>query len=205
MAAYPPTPRSQFFEALAAEIEHNYGRGRAIVAVDGAVGTERFADDLALSLRNTGRTVIRARLDDFQLPSEARLQRGPDSAEGYYFDRYDYTALKRVLIEPFRLGGSAGFVTAQFDTQRDAVFETRWVTAPKDALLVISGPFLQRPKLRGVFHFVAFLESSTAILNPVVAEAHELYRAEVQPRVSAGAIVSIREEDHPKREFADRC
>ena len=33
--------------------------------------------------------------------------RGVDSAEGYYYDSLDYELFRRVLIEPFELGGTA--------------------------------------------------------------------------------------------------
>ena len=127
---YPPTPRSEFQDALASQILHNYPKGRVIVGVDGIVGEKNFADELATAIREAGHAVFRASLDDFQRPRAQRYQRGADSAAAYYLDWYDYSVLLRVLVQPFRLGGSTGFVTASWDADRDMPRETRWVTGP---------------------------------------------------------------------------
>jgi uridine kinase len=54
--------KKDVLDELAAEILHNYGAGRAVVAVDGvdAGRTTAFADDLADAMRDAGRTVERA-------------------------------------------------------------------------------------------------------------------------------------------------
>ena len=54
---------------------------------------------------------------------------------------YDYATFRRVLIDPFRDGtqtsGATGFQLAAFDVARDSVIESQWVTAPRDAVLVV--------------------------------------------------------------------
>ncbi|WP_368499560.1 hypothetical protein [Herbiconiux sp. A18JL235] len=201
----PPTPESDFADALVGEIRHNYRRGRVIVGVDGVEGTARFADSLAEAFRRDGVDTFRASLDDFQRPRVERELRGADSAAGYYFDRYDDSTLKRVLVEPFRLGGSAGFQTASFDAERDTARESRWLTAPADAVLVLDGPFLQRPGLRGQLNFTAYLETRRFGLPEVVAGADELYQAEAGPRFGASAIIDVNDPERPRRSFADSC
>src|ERR1700712_4484798 len=124
---YPPTPRSEFLDALATEILHNYAKGRVVVAVDGIVGSRALADDLAVALREAGHAVFRASLDDFQRPRSQRIQQGAHSKEAYYLDWFDYSAFLRVLVQPFRLGGSTGFILATFDAARDMARESRWV------------------------------------------------------------------------------
>ena len=51
MARWHPE-KKDVLDALAAEILHNYGKGRAIVAIDGmdGAGKTHFADDLAIAL-----------------------------------------------------------------------------------------------------------------------------------------------------------
>jgi uridine kinase len=209
-----PTPRTAFMDALAAEITHNYGRGRRVVAVDGVADTTVFADDLGVALREAGHPVIRASLADFLLPRASREQRGADSPEGFYDDRFDYATFQRVLVHPFRMGGSAGFVTASFDASRDRPLEPRWKTAPADAVLLIDGPFLQRPELRGIANFVVYLEpgagagagAGTATGPGAGATgANALYQAAVGPRAKSDAIVQVTDGELPKRVFADRC
>jgi len=198
----PSTPRVEFLRALADEILHNYGRGRAIVAVDGPdeSGRSRFADDLAVVLReDEERTVFRASLDLFQRSSAEKNRFGPASAEREYRYGYDYSALRRVLLEPFRMDGSAGFVTAHFDAERDAWIEPTWLTAPADAILVIDGRFIHRPELHGEWSFSMVLECEPQ------GEADRLYLAEVSPRGRADAVVDNAVPAAPKRQFVDSC
>ena len=56
--------------------------------------------------------------------------------------------LRRVLIDPFKMGGSTGFVAAAYDRAREQQIQAKWLTAPEDAILVVSGEFLQRPELK---------------------------------------------------------
>ena len=199
------TPASEFADALAGEILHNYKAGRRIIGVDGVQGTAPFADELAEAFRRAGVHTVRASLDDFQRPRDARRLRGDGSAEGYYFDRYDLSTLARVLIEPFRFAGSAGFQTASFDADRDVERESAWLTAPADAVLVLDGPFLQRPGLRGQLNFTAYLESRLFAVPAEVVGADELYQAEAGPRFGASAIIDVADPTHPRRVFADSC
>ncbi len=199
------TPASDFADALAGEIRHNYRLGRVIVAIDGVEATSGFADELAEAFRRSGAQTVRASLDDFQRPRAARTMRGAASPEGYYFDRHDLDTLKRVLIEPFRFAGSAGFQTASFDADRDVERESSWLTAPADAVLILDGPFLQRPGMRGRFDFTAYLETRQFGLPPEVVGADELYQAEAGPRFGASAIIDVNDPEHPRRVFADSC
>ena len=211
--------------ALADEILHNYGRGRATVAVDGTdvAGTTEFADELAAAMRLKGHTVFRASIEGFHRPRAERYARGRDSAEGFYRDSYDYLTFQRTLIEPFRMAGSTGFVPAAFDVRRDAQIEPTWLTGPADALLVVDGNFLQRPELRGLWNYSVWLDIPDYVAderrtardlaapnarperNRRYSGAQELYRAESHPRRSATAIINNADVEHPRRVFADSC
>jgi uridine kinase len=213
-------PRSEVIAALADEILHNYGKGRAIVAVDGLDGAGKtvFADALAAQLGIGNRAVFRASLDDFHNPRAVRYARGRDSAEGFYRDSYDYETFKRVLVEPFRTGWIGSFVLQAFDLSRDAPFEQKWSSGPMDALLVVDGIFANRPQLRGLWNYSIWLE-----VDPQVAAARmlerdgssanperysggqELYIAESRPRETATAIIDNTDYEHPRRVFADSC
>src|SRR5687767_1481527 len=124
-------------DALAAEILHNYGRGRVVVAVDGLAssGTSAFADDLAEAIRRSDHTVFRASMRDFRPPlllNHADVSEAPE-------DAYDYQTVRRVLLEPFRDGGTGSFVLAAFDAQRNAQIEQKWMTAKPDSILILDG------------------------------------------------------------------
>jgi uridine kinase len=198
--------------SIAEEYLHNYGRGRTILAVDGAEGTAtaQFADDLAAAIRQTGSTVFRASLGGFHRPrAERAVIRDSvgndtgvtDPAQLGYRASYDYAAFTRVLVEPFRMGGSTGFVPAFFDVQRDAAVEPTWLTGPADAVLLVDGEFANRPELRGLWNYSIYLDDP----NVDARGAQELYRAESAPRTTATAIVDNTFPETPRRRFADSC
>ena len=211
--------------ALADDILHNYGKGRTIVAVDGSdvAGTPAFADDLADAMRVKGHAVFRASVEGFHRPRAERYARGRDSPEGFYLDSYDYLTFQRTLVQPFRLGGSTGFVAAAFDVARDAQVEPVWLTGPADAVLIVDGVFLNRPELRGLWNYSIWLEvadhEATARradrdrTSPAALPERQLrysgglalYAAESKPRTAATAIVDNTDADHPRRRFADSC
>jgi len=212
--------KSELIAGLADEILHNYGKGRAIVAVDGldGAGKTRFADALAEQLGIGHRAVFRASIDDFHWPRARRYARGRDSAEGFYRDSYDYETFKRVLVEPFRAGWIGSFVLKAFDLKRDVPFEPVWSSGPKDAILVVDGIFLNRPELRGLWNYSIWLEVDPEVTAERMLErdgeganaerytgGQALYLTESKPKELATAIVDNNDYDHPKRIFADSC
>ena len=195
------TPRVEYLRTLAAEILNLNGRGRMIVAVDGADPAARtaFADDLGAVLDEAGTPVFRASLRDFQRSREDVAQFGADTPERHFRHAYDYSALRRVLLEPFRLGGSTGFVTRVFDPDRDAWIEPTWTTAPADAMLVIDGEFINRGELRDAWNYRILLESE------VTSEVDYLYLKEERPRQVASAVIDLSQGLVPQRVFSDSC
>ena len=195
------TPRVAYLRTLAAEILDLNGRGRVIVAVDGADEAARtaFADDLAAVLDEAGRPAIRASLTYFQRSREEQATFGADTPARQFAHGYDYSALRRTLLEPFRLGGSAGFVTQAFDPDRDSWIEPAWTTAPADAILVLDGEFILRTELRDGWNYTILLESDTT------SEADYLYQLDARPRQAASAVIDLSDPDKPQRVFSDSC
>lgn len=221
----PPSPRTSFLRELAGEIAHNYGQGRVIVAVDGieGAGKHAFASNLAAVFREAGHEAIQASIDDFHRPRHERYRAGRETAEGFYRDSFDYQTFRRVLIDPFRLAGSAGFQLASFDLRRDVPALTTWLTAAADAILIVDGVFLNRPELRGIWNYSILLETPwdvayerlalrdgvdpdpDAASNARYRDGQELYFAEAGPRSVADAIIDNTDPEHPVRVFADSC
>jgi uridine kinase len=219
------TPRIEFLRGITAEITHNYGRGRVIVAVDGieGSGTREFADGLAETFREAGYDTFRASINDFHNPRERRRRLGEDSPQGFYEDSYDYRTFRRVLIDPFRMAGSAGFQTAAFDVRRDDNRQSRWLTSGKDAVLIVDGVFLNRDELRGIWNYSLYLEvpwasayarlaaefgveaDADAASNSRYRRGQELYLLDAFPRGRANAIVDNTNAEKPTRVFADSC
>lgn len=195
------TPRVTFLRGLADEILQHYGRGRMIVAIDGPLrsGKTRFADDLAAVLRERGHRVFRASMEGFHRSREAQGDFGEDTPARYYRYGFDESALRRVLVEPFRMGGSTAFVTRVFDPGRDAWVEPKWLTGPADAILVIDGRFVLRSRLSDLWDFRIALDGEPT--DP----ADLLAYAESDPRLVATAVVDDREPEYPRRRFFDSC
>lgn len=225
----PPTPAAQLWRELRDEVRQNHRGGRVIIAVDGidGAGKTRFANGLASAFTEAGIATVRAGIDDFHRPRAERYARGRSSPEGFYRDSYDYATFRRVLIDPFREGattaGSTGFQLAAFDLMRDAPVEAQWVTAPRDAVLIVDGIFLLRPELRGLWHWSVWLDvpldiayarlaardgrdpDPAAESNRRYVEGQALYRRDAHPVASASAVVDNSDVEHPHRTFRDFC
>ncbi|MET0975997.1 MAG: hypothetical protein ABWX82_10050 [Leifsonia sp.] len=195
------TPRIRFLRDLAGEILHNYGRGRTIVAIDGPVrsGKTEFGDDLAAVFRERGHPVFRASLEHFHRSRAEQDAFGADTPERYFGYGFDYSLLRRVLIEPFRMAGSTGFVTQAFDPTRDARIIPKWITGPADATLIIDGRFAERAELRDLWDWSAVLDAEP------VDEADVLYYVREHPRRHASAVIDNSERSRPRRRFLDSC
>ncbi len=219
MARWQPD-KKDLLDTLTAEIAALYVGGRVVIAIDGmdGAGTSHFADDLAVALSATGRSVFRASIDDFHRSQAERHARGADSPEGYYRDSFDYSTFRRVLLEPFRMGGSTAFVTAAFDRVRDRPVQSKWRTGPRDAILVLDGVFLNRPELAGLWNYSVWLDVPRDIAEQRMqardgptenVERHrggqDLYLAEASPRAVASSVVDNSDFEHPRRVFSDSC
>ncbi len=225
----PITPATTLMRELREEVRGNYRAGRIVLAVDGRDGAGKtvFADSLAEVFAEDGSAVFRASIDGFHRPRAERYARGRASPEGFYRDSYDYATFRRVLIDPFREGGqtgaTTGFQLAAFDVERDAAVESAWVTAPKDAVLIVDGIFLHRPELRGIWNWSVWLDvpidvayermaerdgTDPDFLSPANAryrEGQELYLRDADPRGAASVIVDNTDFAHPHRVYQDYC
>jgi uridine kinase len=194
-----------------------------LVAVDGVDGAGKtvFADGFAQVFAESGTTVFRSSIDGFHRPRSERYARGRRSPEGFYRDSYDYPTFRRVLIDPFREGGqtagTTGFQLEAFDLLRDAPVESTWVSAPRDAVLIVDGIFLHRPELRDLWDWSVWLEvpwdvayarmalrdgsdpDPDAPSNTRYREGQELYLDEADPKAAASVIIDNADLAHPHR------
>ena len=135
------------------------------IAIDGrtASGKTTLADELAGVLGDTGREVIRTSIDGFHRPKAERYARGRHSAEGYYHDARDLTAINALLLFPLGPGGDRRYRTASFDLDSDRPVEQAPQVAAANAILIVDGTFLQRPELRDGWDLVIFVETSEQV------------------------------------------
>ena len=130
---------------------------RVLVGIDGppAAGKTTLAERLADRLNAPA---VRASVDGFHRPREARHRRGRLSAEGYYRDAFDTEALLGRLLRPFAAG--AGHVATQvFDHATDEVAEAACDVPPR-AVLVVDGVFVLREPLRDHWSLAVHLRVS---------------------------------------------
>ena len=136
------------------------------VAIDGidASGKTTLADDLVEPLVKHGRTVIRASIDSFHNPLAHRYKRGRNSPEGYYLDSFNHTGVIESLLNPLGPNGAGWYKVATFNYKTDSPVEPPLQKAPKDAILLFDGIFLQRTELfrfwdLRIFVHISFSES----------------------------------------------
>ena len=135
------------------------------VAIDGrtASGKTTLSDELAAAVSNRGRPVIRTSIDGFHRPKAERYARGRHSAEGYYFDARDLSAVTKLLLEPLGAGGNRLYRTASFDLDADVSIEQEPKLAEQDAILIVDGTFLQREELRAHWDRAIFVKTSAEV------------------------------------------
>jgi uridine kinase len=167
--------RREVIETLAGHIDRLRPRGTLRVAIDGVDGAGKtfLADELAVVLKETGRHVIRASVDGFHYPKAIRYRRGRDSAEGFFFDSYDYNQLRTLLLDPLSPGGSGHYRRAAFDHRSDQPVERQDEVALPGAVLLLDGIFLHRPELRAYWDYSVFLQVAFTVSIPRGAQRGE--------------------------------
>jgi uridine kinase len=191
------------------------------VALDGmdAAGKTSLADDLVRPLQGRGYSIIRASLDSFHHPREVRHRRGATSPEGYYYDSFDYPALKSLLLDPLGPGGSRHYRTGLYDGRAEAALSSPIRTAGPRSILLLDGVFLFRPELEGCWDLKIWVEvmAEVALSRAVRRDAalfggeaavreryqrryipgQRLYLEQCRPREQAHLVVDNNDPLHP--------
>ena len=129
------------------------------VAIDGVdvAGKTVMADELVRPIEDRGRPVIRASVDGFHRPRSERYERGADSPEGYYYDSFDYEAVRSTLLGPLGPGGNRQYRRAVFDFRSDSPVCEPLKHAPVHSVLLFDGVFLLRPELSACWDYRVFV------------------------------------------------
>ncbi len=220
--------RTEMLEQVAARLAREVHPHPTRVAIDGvdAAGKSTLADDLVPFVAAHGRPVLRASVDHFHRPRAQRYRQGSRSPKGYFQDSFDYDTLLSVLLLPLGPGGDRRYQAARFDHRADAPLPVRWELAPPDAILLMDGIFLLRPRLLPQWEVRLFVrvgaeerlarmlarDAETAeerdLLRQLDAERYEpgqrLYLASVQPERLADIVVHNDEPARPSLRFQPR-
>ena len=201
--------RARLLAEIASKILRERKSGVMRVAIDGVDGSGKtyLANELAIQLRKTGKSIIQASVDGFHNSRSIRYTRGQSSPEGFFRDSYNYSLLISVLLRPLSPGGDLRFRTAAFDHRLDMPVSPPWQTAANDSILLFDGIFLHRPELRDFWDFSIFLnvafensiprgatrgEGSPSIFAPSnnrYIEGQQIYFSECQPRDHASLVI----------------
>lgn len=157
------SPRQQILQKVADRVL-SLQLGHPIrVGIDGvtASGKSTFARELSGLLKDRKCHVIHTTLDGFHNPRARRYERGRGSAEGYYYDAYNYDGVVENLLKPLGPNGNHQYRTQIFDLEADRPIQVEAISAPVESVLVVDGSFALRPELRaywdvGIFLSVAF-------------------------------------------------
>ncbi len=143
-----------------------------IDGVDGA-GKTIFGDELARLLEMSDKSIIRASVDSFHNPKLERYRLGQGSPEGFFYNSYNYSRLKEVLLDPLSPGGTGRYHTAIFDHRSDSPVISPEKQAIPGSFLIFDGIFLHRPELRKYWDFSVFLDVGFDISIPRCAQREE--------------------------------
>ncbi|MCK1274661.1 uridine kinase [Bradyrhizobium sp. 61] len=210
-------PRKQLLFELANRLIATSPDRTVRVAIDGVDGAGKttFADELGSFVLAKGRPVIRASVDGFHNPKADRYQRGRHSPEGFFEDSYNYSALKRYLLDPLSPGGSRRYRRAFFDHVSDDIVPANDLEAPPSSILLLDGIFLHRPELLAHWDASIFLRTDFAVSvarcavrdgsspdpaapsNRRYVEGQQLYFRSCQPETKATILIDYNDLSAP--------
>ena len=191
------------------------------VGIDGRSGAGKttFADELAETIVETGRPVIRTSIDGFHRPKAERYARGRYSAEGYYYDARDLSAVRRLLLDPLGPNGDGRYRTESLNLETDMPVDQPPRLAAPGAILLVDGTFLMRPELLDGWDVAVLLDTSdtasesrgiardTQLLGGIETTrqlyaqryrpAYVLYERACRPRETADVIVDNEDISNP--------
>ncbi len=185
-----------------------------LVAVDGpdGAGKTTFADALAEAAE---RPVVRASLDDFHHPRAFRHAEGR-TGETVWARGFDYAAVRRELLEPWRRGPGTSYRRLWHDLATDAYVAGPYDAVPEHGVLLVDGVFAQRPELGDAWDLVVYVDAPAAVRVARMAErdgvpadpdhpdqrryleAQELYLSGCDPVGRAGVVIDNSEPATPR-------
>lgn len=129
---------------LAASVARRVDRlhGRVVVAVDGPDAGDPMAPArlIVAQVQAGSRTCAAVSLHDFVRPASLRFEHGRDDEDSYRFGWFDYAAVQREVLTPFREQGH--WLPALWNERTDRSARARPLRAADDTVLVLAGAML---------------------------------------------------------------
>jgi hypothetical protein len=193
-------------DAALAVADPRTGR-RARVAVDGAVAadTALVADAVAEAVAASGRPVVRVSAEDFLRPRSVRLEHGAEDVDAGYERWYDWSGLRREVLDPLGPDGAGTWLPTLWDADRDRATRAPRQDARPGTVAVVDGPFLLRWETADALDVAVHLRVSAAAaarrLPPAdvhrVTGAWARYEAETWPADRADVVLRLDDPAHP--------
>jgi uridine kinase len=117
-----------------------------------------LADELAALLPGS----VRAGLDDFHHPRAYRHAHGR-TGRTVWQRSFDLEALRRELLDPWRLGAGASYRRRWHDLATDRLVDELPAHVPEAGVLVVDGVFAQRPEPASAWDLVVWVHADDPV------------------------------------------
>lgn len=186
-----------------------------LLAVDGPDGAGKTSFAAALVAAARGRTVVAASVDDFHFPRAHRHAEGR-TAQTVWERSFDYRAVRRELLDPWRRGAGSSYRRRWHDLATDSHVDDPPDEVPPQGVLVFEGVFAQRPELASAWDMVVYVDASVSVRMARMArrdgvpdepddpaqrrylDAQRIYRERCRPLDGADLIVDNTDPSAPK-------
>ncbi len=139
---------------------HRGRGGRTIVGISGieASGKSTITDELTSRLSDLGHDVVVVRGDEFSTTKAVRNS-NPDVVRGYLEDAYDYSNLRRCVLEPLRSAEVTEISYLSTDPETDSAVVS-CARVSERAVVIVEGVLLFRGPVLDQFDLRIWVESS---------------------------------------------
>ncbi len=146
---------------IAERILAKKGNKPFIVGFDGvdASGKTSLADRVHAQLRAREVNCERISIDRFHNPSEIRTRKGRLSPEGFFYDSFNYQALRENVFAPLKQQ-KGKIIRGIFDYKQNKAVDEQTIEVVPSLIILFDGIFLNRDELAQYWDMTVFLDVS---------------------------------------------
>ena len=152
--------RSQMLDQLSEFIAGKKAQKPLLVAIDGidGAGKSKLSKELVFPLRKYGYNIVQVSTDNFHNTRLIRYRRGKESAEGYYYDSFNTSAIIDNVLRPLTEGGSRQIRRSIFDFKTDLSTDAPLEKVEENSIILFEGVFLMRPEFVDYWDVTIFVD-----------------------------------------------